>query len=287
MFTRITDRFGTAGLIVAMIALIAALSGAAYAAKGGGGLTGKQKKEVEKIAKKYAGKPGAPGAAGPAGPAGNAGAAGAKGDKGDKGDPGEPGAKGATGAQGIQGIPGNPWTAGGVLPPGETETGTWAIGNLPGQVVVTDPNSEVTANIAPPEYIDHAISFDIPLAQGLSGEGCLSVSGDPVPATCRVHFINSAGEEVVDSLINNPPKTTPTTVCTGTAAAPTAPAGHLCVYEGTLNGAQGSSFFIQRAHEAESGASTAGAIIRFNRVSLDTGGSSPSGRGSWAVTEEN
>jgi len=281
MFKRIQDRVGTAGLIVAVVALVAALSGVAVAANSG--LSGKQKKEVEKIAKKFAGKPGAPGAPGAVGAAGPAGAPGAKGDKGDKGDQGAPGAQGSPGARGPQG---DPWTAGGVLPAGETETGTWSIGALPGQVVVNDPANEVTATVAPPEFINSAISFPIPLASELSGEGCLSVVGDPVADTCHVHYINGAGEEVVDALINNPPKTTPTTVCTGTAAAPTAPPGHLCIYQGALFGAQGSSFFVQRVNSEDTGASTAGALIKFNRVSINTSGSSPSGRGSWAVTAE-
>lgn len=113
MYRRFHDRFGTAGLVVAVVALIAALAGTAIAA---GGLTAKQKKEVTKIAKKYAGKQGPAGPTGPQGP------------------PGANGTNGATGPQGPQGLQGEGGEDGAcsasepecVLPPGATETGTWA-----------------------------------------------------------------------------------------------------------------------------------------------------------------
>lgn len=157
----IEEPFGKAGLVVAVLALVLALTGAAFAAAG---LNGKQKKQVEKIAKKYAGKPGAPGAAGPAGPAGAKGDTGAAGSNGTNGTDGSPGAAGKSvvatnepeganceeggtkfevegsgvkhyacngeagepGQQGDPGPEGSPWTAGGTLPPGATETGSWA-----------------------------------------------------------------------------------------------------------------------------------------------------------------
>jgi hypothetical protein len=106
MISSMRERFGTAGLIVAIFALVVALSGGAYAASGGG-LTGKQKKEVEKIAKKFAGKPGPAGANGTNGANGANGTNGAAGPQGPKGDPGLTG-----------------FTS--VLPKGSTETGTWA-----------------------------------------------------------------------------------------------------------------------------------------------------------------
>lgn len=85
MFSRIQERFGTAGLVVAVIALIAVLGGTAYAASGG--LTSKQKKEVKKIAKSFQGK-------GPTGPQGPAGSNGTNGTNGKDGAPGAPGAPG-------------------------------------------------------------------------------------------------------------------------------------------------------------------------------------------------
>jgi hypothetical protein len=139
-------------MIVAVIALVFALMGAAYAASGA--LTGKQKKEVEKIAKKFAGKPGAPGAQGAAGANGKDGANGTNGTNGTPGTPGAPGKSvKVTDASPVQcnelggvivekegeptsakevcngepGEEGSPWTAGGTLPPGATETGTWSM----------------------------------------------------------------------------------------------------------------------------------------------------------------
>lgn len=156
----IREPFGTAGLIVACVALVAALGGTALAAKGS--LTGKQKKEVTKIAKRFAGKPGAAGAQGPAGPAG------AKGDAGSAGANGDAGAAGTNGTNGTNGksvsvaaiaeggskcegragaevkqegassgtavCDGSPWTAGGTLPPEQTETGSWSASGSSGDI---------------------------------------------------------------------------------------------------------------------------------------------------------
>jgi Collagen triple helix repeat (20 copies) len=94
LFHRFKERFGTAGVVIAVIALVMALVTGAYAA--GGGLSGKQKKEVKKIAKseaqKYANSN--PGAEGKQGPAGKDGAAGKNGAAGEPGAPGAPGAPG-------------------------------------------------------------------------------------------------------------------------------------------------------------------------------------------------
>ena len=118
MLSRIHNKLGTAGLVVAIVALVAALGGAAYAASDNH-LSGGEKKEVKKIAKQFAGKKGATGAQGPAGTPGPAGKDGAKGATGSEGKQGLEGEKGATG------IEGSPWTAGGTLPSGKTETGSW------------------------------------------------------------------------------------------------------------------------------------------------------------------
>lgn len=129
MFSKLHERLGTAGLIVAVIALIAALAGTAIAAQG---LNGKQKKEVEKIVKTK-GKPGPPGAAGPQGPAGPAGVAGPTGPPGadgTKGATGATGVTGATGTTGAKGATGATGVCGGspcILPSGVTETGAWML----------------------------------------------------------------------------------------------------------------------------------------------------------------
>jgi hypothetical protein len=93
-----------------------------------------------------AGPAGAGGAAGAAGPAGPAGPAGGPGPKGETGQPGAPGESVAstefagnrgkckeggsefttTGGSKTYACNGSPWPAGGTLPPGKTETGTWS-----------------------------------------------------------------------------------------------------------------------------------------------------------------
>jgi hypothetical protein len=80
-----------------------------------------------------------------------------------EGAPGVRGAQGIPGPAGAPGAPGgegSPWTAGGTLPPGKTETGTWAAGEEPEGVIE--------------QWI--SISFPIPLAEKL--------------AEAKVHFVN-------------------------------------------------------------------------------------------------
>jgi Collagen triple helix repeat (20 copies) len=115
MFTRIHNKLGPAGLIVAIVALVAALTGSAFAA---GVFTKKQEKQIIKIAKKYAGKQGPQGVPGPQGPTGPAGKEGARGTVGPEGP------EGGTGPEG----PPGPTTA--ILPPGETESGIWSFTNI-------------------------------------------------------------------------------------------------------------------------------------------------------------
>lgn len=163
MYSRIRQQFSGAALVLSLLALVLAATGASWAAsksadnpsasasaKGKRGPTGPR------------GPKGATGAAGAQGPVGAAGAGGAQGPAGAKGDKGDPGEKGKDGASavvteieigdstkcdkrggatvGVAGQPatnkdicngeegpeGSPWTAGGVLPPGATETGAWA-----------------------------------------------------------------------------------------------------------------------------------------------------------------
>lgn len=288
VISRFHDRFGTAGVVIAVIALVAALGGTAIAA---GGLTPKQKKEVTKIAKKYAGKPGAPGANGTAGAKGDAGAAGTNGTNGTDGANGKTvlsgtatptvavgtlgdfyietdvnkiyGPKAASGANGgwgtgtdLKGPEGDPWTAGGTLPVGATETGAWAFGTLPAGALPGASGLRIP------------LSFTIRLATDL--------------AASKVHFINAAGNEsrlnestFEPEEIENPPN------CLGSVAAPSAVSGHLCIYTKTLIGAIGFSNFegIFSPSSATAGGSKAGAILRL----LNVEGNS-SGFGTWAVT---
>lgn len=116
MFSRVHNKLGTAGLVVAIAALVAALCGAAFAA---GGLTKPQEKRVKQLVKQFS-KPG------PQGPAGLQGPAGPKGDPGAKGEPGVEGKQGEAGSAGEAGFCSleNPEC---VLPPGATLTGNWSV----------------------------------------------------------------------------------------------------------------------------------------------------------------
>jgi hypothetical protein len=121
MLSRLQNKLGTAGLVVAIVALVAALTGAAFAA---GGLTKQQEKQVKKIAKKFAGKPGP---AGPAGAKGDKGDTGAKGDKGDTGAGGPAGPQGPIGKTGPEGPEGPEGSFADKMLPGTTLRGNWSI----------------------------------------------------------------------------------------------------------------------------------------------------------------
>jgi hypothetical protein len=186
MFSRIHEKLGTAGFVISIVALIAALTGGAYAA---GALSPKIKKQITKESKKFSKKFSKQFAIpGPQGATGATGAAGAK------GDAGAAGAQGAPGAPGGPGPEGSPWTAGGVLPEGETESGTWSYG--------------LTANNSL-QLVD--ISFVIPLE---------------APPT--IHYIQVNGKEKVigeEGLeeIDQPD-------CPGEVTEPAAAPGALCLY---------------------------------------------------------
>jgi hypothetical protein len=248
MFSRLHRHFGTAGLIVAVTALVLALSGGAIAASGGsgGGASASKGKQGPRGPKGAKGGKGDPGAPGPAGPIGPAGPQGAKGDPGASGPEGSPGPQGDPGPEGPEG---SPWTLGGTLPPGKTETGTWAAGLGPASSI-----SEV------------AISFTIPLAE-------------PLPAA-SVHYINKNGEEV--PTLGGTPVPAPA-ACDGTAEEPTAAAGHLCLYTGSEGDVlMGSNrIFDPTVDPKAPGASSAGAVVA---PFLNT--AAGFAQGSWAVTEE-
>jgi hypothetical protein len=278
MLSPLRNRFGIPG-VISVIALVFAMLGGAYAASDNGG-SGKATASAK-------GKPGPrgpkgkPGPAGPAGPQGPAGPAGAKGDKGDTGVAGSNGSNGTSattesfngsghgctaagnggvviksaspevavcnGKNGTNGAPGSPWTAGGTLPGGETETGTWAVGI---------PSAEASFWLP--------ISFSIPLASALD--------------STKVHYINEEGHEVVTPSTEDqtPDK------CHGTAAAPTADPGHLCIYTGKeveIN-ANNETIQLNTLTPGTPGASTAGAAFR---VKVEEFGRAA---GSWAVTAE-
>jgi hypothetical protein len=259
MFSKLHERLGTAGLVVAVIALVVALGGTAVAA-----LNGSEKKEVKKIAtkiaKKYAGEdgkdgaPGAPGAQGAQGPAGPQGAPGPKGDTGAKGATGAAGTAGTKGATGATGVTGNAGTTGATgatgpscpegncfLPSKSTTTGTWT---------VTFAGAEAIGNI----------SFVLPLKA-------------PIPNTNVVVITGSSSAADKEKCDNG-------TGAAGSAGNPEADPGFLCVFpkafepSGEIPGGG-----VLNPDTFETGAGTMGAALQF--VGGAAGGF---GLGTYAVT---
>jgi hypothetical protein len=224
MFSKLHERFGTAGLIVAILALVVALAGTAFAAAG---LTSTQKKEVKKIAKQFAGKNGATGPAGPVGApgaAGKDGAAGLNGTNGTAGQAGTTGPTGKTGPTGTTGATGQFELA--ALPTNATLKGTWSFHGTTG-----DTNGVLTN-----------ITFNVPLAAALDAS--------------HVHWAEEANFADFD-------EGGPGTIgCTGSAQDPTAPSGHLCVYKTVV--ASSTFQGILKLDLATPGASVPGAILGFS-----------------------
>jgi hypothetical protein len=207
MLSRIHNKLGTAGLVVAIVALVAALAGTAFAAAK---LNPTQKKEVKKIVSAEIKKH--PGPAGPAGPQGPAGAPGANGTNGAPGAKGATGPKGATGAKGTNGTNGTKGATGAtgfsgfteVLPKGKTEVGTFDLKNTP---IYYEENGEEKLE-GEPRGQDITLTWSIPLAAAPTGI-IITGTGPNLPLVIGT---GSAAE------------------CTGTAAEPTAPEGKVCVY---------------------------------------------------------
>jgi len=194
--------------------------GGAYAANNSG--DGNATASAKKAKKGPRGPKGATGPAGPAGLAGPQGPAGANGNDGANGSNGSNGATGNTGAtgtsvnsfteppglkceeggskfvagasttyacNGANGENGSPWTLDGTLPPNATETGNYVASAEVGTGTLEG-------------YAFDAISFNVPLKEGLDSE--------------HVIFVSGPGHET----------------CTGSPGNPTAPSGYLCVYLG-------------------------------------------------------
>lgn len=235
MLSRFRGRFGLPGVIAVFALVFAMTGGAYAAKHYVITSTKQISPKVMKHLKGKRGRTGKAGATGPAGPAGPVGPAGAAGPKGDAGAPGSNGSNGSNGADGktvLSGVSipssslgsvgdfyirtstsdiygpktasgwgaptslkGSPWTAGGTLPVGATETGVWTF-NAPGGAGQLVPVN---------------ISFPIQLA------GSLDAS--------HVHFATDANFGDFDGAGSE------TTGCTGNVEAPTAPSGHLCVYK--------------------------------------------------------
>ena len=206
MLSLLRNRFGIPG-VISVIALVFAMFGGAYAASNDGGGKATASAKAKKGPRGPKGAKGDTGPAGPAGPAGAQGSAGANGKDGSSGangksvavtelgpgecNNGEAGAlftvggeeveacNGEEGEEGEQGADGSPWTLGGTLPQGATETGSFAYA---GEQVVP-------------------ISFAIPLPQALDADhvhrapdaNCPGTVADPKAAAGQLCIYTSAG----------------------------------------------------------------------------------------------
>jgi hypothetical protein len=279
MFSGLRSRLTYAN-VVATLAMVFAMTGGAYAASKYLITSSKQiKPSVLASLKGRAGAAGAKGAQGPAGPAGAVGPQGPAGPGGAAGEKGAPGTNGTSvtstklsvgnatckegGAEFTAGegkkttaCNGSPWTVGGTLPAGKTETGTWAFGPY------TDPGG--VASVA-------AASFPIPLAAAL-GEG-------------HGHYINQNGMEVNAA----DEEVAPTECGSGigpqvNAANPQAKPGNLCIYAANLKGAfsyDGGIYGVGEPGTASVG--TTGDLVQFV---LESKTIEEEGQGTWAVTAE-
>lgn len=271
--SRVRDRFGAAGLIVAIIALVAALVGGAYAASGS-----------NDAGKATASAKGKQGPRGPRGKPGKTGATGAPGAPGAKGDPGAPGSNGAPGApgkdgknakvtelttvdpeceerggaivevqeipgtevevcNGEQGEPGSPWAPDNTLPSGAKLTGAWAF----------DATSADTAGVTVP------ISFPIPLAAGLPAGRVIFNS----PFVADEHCTDEVAE------------------VEGTVENPIADPGYLCIFRPIGLGLSGATYAETTDAFANPGTNTTGAFAKFTVTAALA-----HGHGVWAVTAE-
>lgn len=268
------------------VALVFAMSGGAYAA--GKYLIISTKQISPKVLKSLQGKTGKAGVNGAQGPAGPAGPAGPQGPAGPGGVAGAAGGKGENGtsvtsaevaktsstcgkqggseftsasgkATACNGKEGSPWTAGGTLPSGKTETGVWSFSlNEPKGTVSSGQEGSVTV-----------ASFPIPLAVPLS------------PG--HAHFIDEKGMEI--NL--NREEVAPTECGSGigpevNASNPQAKPGNLCIYATALHNAKTEQELIFPPGGGEGGAAgTTGAVAIFGLI-----GNAQYGWGTWAVTAE-
>jgi hypothetical protein len=281
MLSFVRRRFTFANVAMTL-ALVFAMSGGAFAASKI--LITSAKQISPKVLKSLKGKAGPAGANGAQGPAGPAGPAGPQGPAGPGGAAGAAGAKGENGAtvtsaaiakssstcekQGgseftaaegkkttaCNGKEGSPWTAGGMLPSGRTETGTWGFG----------PLNEAAGTLEP------VASFPIPLAAPL-GEN-------------HAHFINIDGKEIS---METEEEVAPTECGSGigpevNAANPQAKPGNLCIYATYLQNALTVTEAVQAPAGGKGGsAGTTGAVALFG---FKPG--TEQAYGTWAVTAE-
>jgi Collagen triple helix repeat (20 copies) len=227
-----------------------------------------------------AGATGPAGPAGPTGPQGPAGSAGAAGTNGEsvtgavlkKGEGGcaEGGSQftvggkatnacnGIKGKEGAEGKEGSPWTAGGTLPSGKTETGTWG-----GSEAIAPGGLKNAHRFLLP------ISFPIPLGNDLNNAESCGKQGYPA---CVIHVIRSGEEDPAG--------------CTGgSAITPSAEPGNLCIFESEHNNVASFSILTATGPGSQVGGRT-GMILSIGPVIPANEEETMSAIGTWAVTEQ-
>jgi Collagen triple helix repeat (20 copies) len=209
MFSKLRSYLSYAN-IIATLALVFAMSGGAMAARHY--LLSSTSQISPKVLKALKGKPGAAGPAGAQGAVGAQGPAGAQGPQGAKGDTGPAGAAGAQGDPGPAGREGSPWTAGGMLPSGKSETGVWGMAG---------PDEEFEGQ----GFVVASFTFPLSAPPTLVVIGPEQGEGEP-EENHRSKRINeereAKGEAPLPLAIPND--------CKGNASKPEAMPGNLCVF---------------------------------------------------------
>ena len=188
-------------------------------------------------------------------PAGEAGPVGPQGDKGDVG------ATGATGQPGANGTPGTPGATGQPGAPGAPgERGASAFDPIPSGTTV----------------IGH-VRFDVAEPANTSNDFFVSV---PLPGIAPVALTNSTV-----NFAPGVPNTTldEDTACTGSHAAPTAPAGKVCLYiDGVAVGTTDNT--VEGRASTSAGAANRGFVITWQDGASDSGTTDAFINATWAYT---
>jgi hypothetical protein len=253
MLEKFHRRFGVPG-VVSLLALVFAMTGGAFAAQGQLSSSSGENAQSAQAKASAKGKRGPKGPRGPRGPKGATGPAGPAGAAGPAGPAGPAGAKGDTGAQGPAGPAGQQGAPGQQGEPGPAGEPWTAGGTLPSGE--TETGSWAFGGATDGATVYAPVGFAIPLA-------------DPLDAD-HVHYTGSFGFAAN---------------CLGSVAAPTANAGHLCVYTAQLASAGWGVLFVSEPISKPSGgpsaagADTSGATLTFKTTAASNGGF-----GTFAVT---
>jgi hypothetical protein len=289
MFSSIRKRISYANVAMTF-ALVFAMTGGAYAA--GKYLVTSTKQISPKVLSALKGKTGSVGPAGPTGPVGPIGATGPTGPKGDTGLAGETGKQGETGKEGKSGTS----VTSAVEPKGANcaEGGSKFMAANGTTYACNGAEGKAGQQGQPGE--PWTVGGKLP--SGKTEYGSWNDFGDSQEGK-RVAVSISFTLPVEDSEEKAPegefvyanPKTAPTH-CTGSAAAPTAPAGFLCVYDAYEEEVEGTPtthvkelVFSDPEVALGTGVGKKGALVQLETVKPSSGGFPFTiAWGTWAVT---